>query len=290
MRATYILGLESKRHEKEKITTVPHVCVGERETDCQTLLNRIAGGDSQALSHLFRRYSRLVHNVGQRILRDKAEADDLVQEVFLYIHRKSTLFDSSKGSTRSWIVQVAYTQALLRRRHLKAQGFYLSGITDKPIECDQASNKEAHYDHTVEGLFGRRPCSVKKHGLLGVCLSMLVSSEFTHRIWPLIKPMGVESSCLGFWRATFSRTFQSSIVGTKHEDYLPEMRFATTPRKMPTTVQKENRCIIEVSGAAVGAIFIARQKLNAETVHKRSYVPQVPIGDCSFIGRNQRDK
>lgn len=155
MPATYILGLESKRHEKEKITAVPHVCVGERETDCQTLLNRIAGGDPQALSHLFRRYSRLVHNVGQRILRDKAEADDLVQEVFLYIHRKSTLFDSSKGSARSWIVQVAYTQALLRRRQLKAQGFYLSGITDKPIECDQASYKEAHYDHTVEGLFGR---------------------------------------------------------------------------------------------------------------------------------------
>jgi hypothetical protein len=37
---------------------------------------------------------------------------------------------------------------------------------------------------------------------------------------------------------------------------------------MPTTVPKENRCTIEVSGAAVGAIFIARKKRNAETVHK----------------------
>ena len=104
---------------------------------------------------LFRRYARLVYRVGRRILRDKAEADDLVQEVFLYIHRKSALFDSSKGSARSWIVQVAYTQALLRRRQLKAQGFYLSGIADKPVECNQGGNKGAHYDHTVEGLFGR---------------------------------------------------------------------------------------------------------------------------------------
>ena len=68
------------------------------------------------------------------------------------------------------------------------------------------------------------------------------------------------------------------------------MRSATSPRKMPTTVQKESRCIIEVSGAAVEAIFIARQKRNVETVHRRSHVPQVPIGDCLFIGRNQRDK
>lgn len=96
-----------------------------------------------------------MRNVGQRIIRDKTEAEDLVQEVFLYIHRKSLLFDSSKGSACSWIVQVAYTQALLRRRRLKLQGFYLSGITDKPDEYGQANHIGAHYDHSVEGLFGR---------------------------------------------------------------------------------------------------------------------------------------
>jgi hypothetical protein len=59
---------------------------------------------------------------------------------------------------------------------------------------------------------------------------------------------------------------------------------------MPTIVQKESRCTIEVSGAAVRAIFIAQHKRNAGTVHKSSYVPEVPIGDCLFTGRNQRDK
>jgi RNA polymerase sigma-70 factor, ECF subfamily len=121
----------------------------------ETILGRIHAGDRDCLSLLFRRYAHLVRNVGARILRDKTEADDLVQEVFLYIHRKSGLFDSSKGSASSWIVQVAYTQALLRRRRLKSQGFYLSGITDKRDECEQANDKGADYDHTVEGLFGR---------------------------------------------------------------------------------------------------------------------------------------
>ena len=125
------------------------------ECDDETLIARVQAGDREALALLFRRYARPVRNVGQRILRDKAEADDLVQEVFLYIHRKSALFDSSKGSASSWIVQVAYTQALLRRRRLKSQGFYLSGITDKPAECDPGGDRGIHYDQTVEGLFGR---------------------------------------------------------------------------------------------------------------------------------------
>jgi RNA polymerase sigma-70 factor (ECF subfamily) len=119
------------------------------------LLWRIQAGDREALGLLFRRYAHSVRNIGQRILRDKAEAEDLVQEVFLYIHRKSTLFDSAKGSARSWIIQVAYTQALLRRRELKSHGFYLSGITDRPQESMQGNDKGADYDHSVEGLFGR---------------------------------------------------------------------------------------------------------------------------------------
>jgi RNA polymerase sigma-70 factor (ECF subfamily) len=125
------------------------------EYDDAALIVRVQVGDRDALALLFRRYAHPVRSVGQRILRDKAEAEDLVQEVFLYIHRKSTLFDSSKGSARSWIIQVAYTQALLRRRELKTHGFYLSGIADRTVECHRTDDKGAHYDHSVEGLFGR---------------------------------------------------------------------------------------------------------------------------------------
>lgn len=125
------------------------------QIDDETLIYRMSGGDREACSCLFKRFAQTVRNVGCRILRNNTEADDLVQEVFLYIHRKSTLFDSLKGSARSWVIQVAYTQALLRRRELKSHGFYLSGITDKSNECSQANDKGADYDHSVEGLFGR---------------------------------------------------------------------------------------------------------------------------------------
>ena len=143
----------SSRLESEQPRTISSE--GPRAFDDVTLLGRIQVGDHEALALLFRRYALHIRNIGQRVLQDNAEAEDLVQDVFLYIHRKSSLFDSSKGSGSSWIVQVAYTQALLRRRRLKAQGFYLSGITDNPDECGQANKRGADYDQTVEGLFGR---------------------------------------------------------------------------------------------------------------------------------------
>jgi RNA polymerase sigma-70 factor (ECF subfamily) len=150
LRAT-IGATQGARDRSREETTRP---VGETEPD-EHLICKVDGGDKEALSNLFRRYAVMVRNVGKRILRDKAESDDLVQEVFLYIHRKSGLFDSTKGSARSWIIQVAYTQALLRRRELKSHGFYLSGIADKAAEGHQPCDKGADYDHTVEGLFGR---------------------------------------------------------------------------------------------------------------------------------------
>ncbi len=124
------------------------------ETD-EVLLAEIFGGNREALERLFRAYARQVRNVGQKILQNNAEADDLVQEVFLYIHRKSGLFDRAKGSARSWIIQVAYTQALIRRRQLKSHGFYSSGIMDNAPEKRLSSSERTDSPDIVEELFGK---------------------------------------------------------------------------------------------------------------------------------------
>src|ERR1700733_2753562 len=100
------------------------LCPNENEEPDEVLIGLVQICDNDAMSQLFRRYAGSVRTVGLRILRDTGEADDLVQEVFLYIYQRSRVFDGSKGSARSWIFQVAYTQALLRRRRLKSHGFY----------------------------------------------------------------------------------------------------------------------------------------------------------------------
>jgi RNA polymerase sigma-70 factor (ECF subfamily) len=85
---------------------------------------RVGDGDKESLACLFHRYARLVRAVGYKILRDDSEADDLLQDVFLFIHQKSAVFDSSKSSARSWIVQMAYHRAIDRRRYLDSRHFY----------------------------------------------------------------------------------------------------------------------------------------------------------------------
>ena len=73
--------------------------------------------------------------------------------------------------------------------------------------------------------------------------------------------------------------------GTSHES-----SSVTSPRKMLTTVRKENHCAIAVNRVAVRVICIALRKRNAEGAHRKSYVPRVSIEKCLYIGRNQRDK
>jgi RNA polymerase sigma-70 factor (ECF subfamily) len=133
-------------------TDSPHSSADDSD---EVLLAKIASGNRDFLTNLFRRYAPRVCAIGRRILRDATEAEDLVQEVFLYIHRKSVLFDSSKGSARSWIFQIAYTQAFLRRREMKSHGLYASGIADRSPKIELRTGSIANYDQTVEGLFGK---------------------------------------------------------------------------------------------------------------------------------------
>jgi RNA polymerase sigma-70 factor, ECF subfamily len=122
-----------------------------REQSDEVLLRLAGEGSNEALSSLFRKNAHQIWNIGRRILRDPAEAEDLVQEVFLYLYRRSALYDPSKGSARSWLIQIAYSQAFLRRRKLKSLGMY-----EAPGEeiCDSHPSEVA-YDRTVEALFGR---------------------------------------------------------------------------------------------------------------------------------------
>jgi RNA polymerase sigma-70 factor (ECF subfamily) len=97
---------------------------GGWEDSDERLMALVCNGDRDALGSLYRRYARLVRNIAYKVLRDAFEADDLVNEIFLLVHRKGAAFDSSKGSARSWILQVTYHRALSRRRYLSCRHFY----------------------------------------------------------------------------------------------------------------------------------------------------------------------
>jgi len=98
--------------------------ISNSELSDDQLMQRVCGGSKDALALLFRKHTRAVRNVAYRILRDEPEADDLVQEVFLFLFQNSALFDPTKGSASSWIIQIAYHRALNRRQYLIVRQHY----------------------------------------------------------------------------------------------------------------------------------------------------------------------
>jgi RNA polymerase sigma-70 factor (ECF subfamily) len=114
----------------------------------EALMEQAKKGGTEALSVLFHRYARLVRAIAYKILRDESEAEDALQEVFLFLHRKSVLFDSSKNSARSWIVQVTYHRAIDRRRYLQSRHFY----TQVDLEDVERELGDTRYKTVIGGL------------------------------------------------------------------------------------------------------------------------------------------
>jgi RNA polymerase sigma-70 factor (ECF subfamily) len=111
----------------------------------EQLLEAVGGGSKDALSLLFRRHARVVFNVAWRILRDESEADDLRQEVFLYLFERAKLYDSRKATALSWIVQVTYHRAIDRRRYLSFRQHYKLEALDEqrlgPAAAEVSTNQ-----------------------------------------------------------------------------------------------------------------------------------------------------
>jgi RNA polymerase sigma-70 factor (ECF subfamily) len=126
------------------------------EISDESLLEQVRDGAKDALAFLFRRHARSVRNVAYRILRNEAEADDLVQEVFLFIFRKAALFDAAGGAARSWIFQVAYHRAFDRRRHLTFRNFYTNKeLEDTAFRLADARKEPLFHELSIEGIFGK---------------------------------------------------------------------------------------------------------------------------------------
>jgi RNA polymerase sigma-70 factor (ECF subfamily) len=121
----------------------------------EVLLRRICKGDKEALADLFHRYARAVRAVTYRVLRDTSEADDMLQDVFLLVHRACQSFDSSRGPARSWILQMAYRRAISRRRYLTFRHFYTRlDLDGAASELADPRVKGGQFEDSIDGRLG----------------------------------------------------------------------------------------------------------------------------------------
>ena len=79
-------------------------------------LVRVAGGDRAALRIVYQDTSAKLFGVCLRILKDRGEAEDVLQEVFLTVWRKAASFDPGRASPITWMVAIARNRAIDRLR------------------------------------------------------------------------------------------------------------------------------------------------------------------------------
>jgi RNA polymerase sigma-70 factor, ECF subfamily len=105
----------------------------------EVLMLRIQGGDEQALGLLLERYANIVLGIGLKVLRDREEAEELVQDVFFQVYRKCQLYDSTRGTARAWLLQTAYHRAFDRREYLQVRRFYDNRSVEELADVMRAS-------------------------------------------------------------------------------------------------------------------------------------------------------
>lgn len=80
------------------------------------VMGRIAKGDQAAFAELYDATSRTVFGIVLRVLRDRAQAEEVTQEVYVDAWRHAARFDGAQGSARTWLNTIAHRKAVDRVR------------------------------------------------------------------------------------------------------------------------------------------------------------------------------
>jgi RNA polymerase sigma-70 factor, ECF subfamily len=85
------------------------------------ILRQIAAGNPEALAALYDQTSSFVFSVAMRILRNRADAEEVTLDVYTYVWREAGKFNPERGRVLAWLAILARTRSLDRLRALGSQ-------------------------------------------------------------------------------------------------------------------------------------------------------------------------
>jgi RNA polymerase sigma-70 factor (ECF subfamily) len=95
----------------------------------QQLIDQVKQGDKTAFKEIYARFSQVVYNLALRMLRDKEDAEEVVQEIFLQVWNKAYSYDSERGAVSTWILNIARSRSIDKLRTV--------GYRQRNIEIDE---------------------------------------------------------------------------------------------------------------------------------------------------------
>ena len=107
--------------------------VAARE-ELSALLRAVMARDAAALKSLYQRTSGKLYGICLRLLGDEAEAQDVLQEVYVTVWTKAALFDPARASPITWLAALARNRAIDRLRRIGARGALTRDDLDAAID------------------------------------------------------------------------------------------------------------------------------------------------------------
>lgn len=98
----------------------------EQASEQARLLAGMARGEKDALARLYDSLSRPLYSLAYRIVNDSAEAEDVVQDVFLQMWQKAKTYDTTRGSVFGWAATLTRNRSIDRVRMRKRRGELLA--------------------------------------------------------------------------------------------------------------------------------------------------------------------
>jgi RNA polymerase sigma-70 factor (ECF subfamily) len=126
----------------------------------ETLAAQLQSGNADALTVLFKRHSSLLFAIARRILRNDAEAEDAVQQIFLDVYRSIQQFDAEKGTFKTWLLMFTYQRTFNSHRTQHANRFYdtypLDSIHEPRIARDSVAENRILVEQVLRALQPRQ--------------------------------------------------------------------------------------------------------------------------------------
>ena len=99
----------------------------------EELLARIAAGSQAALSALMARHGRGLRPFAARYLGHAADAEDVVQEVFVTVWKQAARFDPGRARASTWLYRITANRCIDQRRRRALRNFFgLDDIAQEP--------------------------------------------------------------------------------------------------------------------------------------------------------------
>ena len=122
------------------------------------VIARVGKGDSQAFAELYEQSSPLLFTLALRILNNRDEATELLQDVYIEVWRKAGNFDQNRGSPMAWLITLTRSRAIDRVRASTSRGRTLTDSLEQSpggrIQSDLPDPLETHAIEELRTLVG----------------------------------------------------------------------------------------------------------------------------------------